>query len=75
MAINFIRVSPTGSAPSSTQQPLTFDKELQKDLEVASCYRYDADLRHCHVLIAVYPRLLRQGMLAHRNRTELITIA
>jgi hypothetical protein len=65
MAINFIRVSPTGSTLSSTQQPLTFDKELQKDLEVAGCYRYDADLRHWHVLNAVYRRLLRQGMLTH----------
>jgi hypothetical protein len=32
IAINFIRVSPTNFAPNSTQQPLTFDEKLSKDL-------------------------------------------
>jgi hypothetical protein len=75
MAINFIRVSPTGSAPSSTQQPLTFDNKLEKDLMVASCYRDDADLRHQHVLNAVYRQLFATRYVnTHINRTELITI-
>jgi hypothetical protein len=43
MAINFIRVSPTGSVLST--QPLTYDEELQDNLLEAQTYD-DADLRH-----------------------------
>jgi hypothetical protein len=46
MAINFIRISPTGSVLSTL--PLTHDDELQGDLSKASTYD-DADLRHWHV--------------------------
>jgi hypothetical protein len=62
-AINFIRVSPTDSASSSTQQALTFNKELRKELVLAICYRDDADLRHWHVLKAAYCWLSRRDML------------
>ena len=49
MAINFIRVSSTGSVPSTL--PLMHDKELEKDLLQALYYTDDADLLHSHVLI------------------------
>ena len=66
MAINFIRVSPTGSVLST--QPLTYDGELRDNLSEARTYD-DADLRHWHVLNAVYRRLLRQGMLIPHTET------
>jgi hypothetical protein len=47
MAINFVRISPMGSVPST--QPLTHDEKLQDDLSEASTYD-GADRRHWHVL-------------------------
>jgi hypothetical protein len=49
MAINFVRISPTGSVPSTL--PLTHDQELENDHVQAVSYNDDADLRHWHVLI------------------------
>jgi hypothetical protein len=67
MAIDFIRISPTGSVPSTL--PLTHDEELQGDLSKASTYD-DADLRYWHVLNAIYRRLTRQGMLTPHTEIE-----
>jgi hypothetical protein len=64
MAINFVRISPTGSVPSTL--PLTDDDELQGDLSKANTYE-DVDLQHWHILNAIYRRLTRPG------RTELTT--
>lgn len=59
MAINFIRVSPTGFILS--RQPLTYDEERWDNLLEARTYD-DADLRHWYVLNAVYRRLSQQRM-------------
>jgi hypothetical protein len=50
MAINLIRISPTSSVPSTV--PLT----QEKDLVHALSYMDDVDLRHKHVLNALYLR-------------------
>jgi hypothetical protein len=67
MAINFIRVSPTGSIPSI--KPLTSDKELQNNLLEVRTYD-DADLRHWYVLNAIYRRLSRESMLTPYTEIE-----
>jgi hypothetical protein len=59
MAINFIRVNPTGTVLST--HPLTYDEEFRNNLLKAQTYD-DADLRHWDVLNAVYRRLMRRGM-------------
>jgi len=51
MAINFIRVSPTGSVPSTL--PLTPDEELRNNLLEARTFD-DPNLQHWHVLNAIY---------------------
>jgi hypothetical protein len=61
MAINFVRISPTGSVPSTL--PFTHDQELENDLVQALSYKDNADLRHWHVFNAIYRQLVRQGML------------
>jgi len=56
MATNFIRVSPTGFAPS-TQIPLVYDNELVMDLRNAfTSYKHanDDDLYFWNILNAIY---------------------
>jgi hypothetical protein len=51
MAINFIRVSPTGSVPST--QPLKYDEELRNNLLETQTYD-DADLRHWDIFYFIF---------------------
>jgi hypothetical protein len=69
MAINFIRISPTGSVPSTL--PLTHDQKLENDHLQALSYKDDADLRHWHVLNDIYRfELTRQGILTPHTEIE-----
>ena len=69
MAINFIRVSPTGFA-LSTQVPLEYNNELVMDLcDAITSYEHDNDndLYFWNILNAIYVQLDRQSMLfSHR---------
>ena len=69
MVINFIRVSPSGFAPS-TQVPLEYDNELVMDLcDAITSYEHDNDddLYFWNILNAIYVQLDRQSMFSsHR---------
>jgi hypothetical protein len=70
MAINFIRVSPTGSILGT--QLLTHDEELQNTLLEARMYD-NPDLRHQHVFECCLSSIVATRYVdsSHRNRTEL----